>query len=268
MLPGCAERRDGKRAVAGKRICEVNAIGPMLFGPLIDNLSPLILSDSPSFFYKLNEASGTTMIDSGSGANNGTYFSNATLNYPGFTSPSCISVGSSTVNHTALAISTTANLVGSSPFSLVCAFKVATGSTDRALITKNVPGSTYADYFLRINAAGTMHFDTSNTSGGSGLTVITSVARFDDGVPHLCVVERDFSASTITMYIDNVSVTSATFSGSIGGSTAQVGIGCSYSPSLGTYSTQPLSGILSHCALIKSVLGPTRRAAYQAVFLT
>lgn len=155
----------------------------------------VVLGDSPTFLWLLNEASGTTAADATGNGNTGTYTGGYTL---GATGPSGVSATATSFNgSTGFVLE---NSSGSSPdtFTIECWFK--TSSADVALAgfsASGVPdGGGNQDRNLTLNSSGQLDFF---VYAGGESDLVTSGA-YNDGAWHY--VAAVFSATTQAIYVD------------------------------------------------------------------
>jgi len=174
--------------------------------------------------YKLDETAGTTVADSGPGANAGTRL-NGTVNQPGLFAGSGTSYlfdntpGSGSV----VTAPHAANITFSGDFSIGFSFKSSFSGAVQTIVVK-YSRTTFAGWGTRLNAAGKLGFLINDT------TWFDSAASYNDGVAHVAVCTR--SGTTVKIYVDGVLADTGTRTANLA-NTDYLSIGCDVSSGAG-----------------------------------
>ena len=171
--------------------------------------------DSPDFFYRFNEGSGTVAADASLNARNGTLHGHAILE-PGScsTSPSpALTLGGST--ESAGYVSTASSVAAPTTFSVEIWFKAPKDSgTSGKLIgfgDAQTGPSTMSDRHLYMTDNGKIVFGTATPSGNKfKVSTITSNESFNNGGWHQATATMSKIGNTITsrLYIDGIQLAS------------------------------------------------------------
>lgn len=190
--------------------------------------SDVVLSDSPISYWKLDETSGTSAVDSGSAANNGTYINTPTLNQTPL-----ISTGKSVrltkaqaerIRVPYAAAYNTAAYRATATFEMwveFFSFPVA-GNQDGLIYREGAPPSEADVHFQVQNNAGTttaqIHFGDGTTQfNASHTTALTTGVKYH-------IVGR-FNAGATAIFVNNVKVTGGTGGATMASSTSDFDIG-------------------------------------------
>lgn len=195
----------------------------------------LVLSLSPTAYWRFGEPSGTTANDEIS-TNDGTYVASPTLGSTGLISSdadTCIRLNGTTQ------LVTMGNILnpGTSDMSVVIWYNADTLATlnGQRLIQKRGTGAfgTAAGWMIKISTPSTNGWMETSVDAGDGSYAIMSTsttAGINTGATHMVVITWDNSAEELKLYVDGVFRETATVTGSLSGksiSTTQVlTVGC------------------------------------------
>ncbi len=161
-----------------------------------------ILADSPSYFWKLAESSGTAAADSAD-SNGGTYQGTITLGQAG------IGDGETAVllNGTSGCVTTASSVSAGSPWSQECWFKTSSAAGGVLIALGSISGVTHfdtADHVLYIDTNGKINFRFFS-GGGVGLVTTNS---YNDGNWHYAAGTVNAS-NNMALYVDAETLTNA-----------------------------------------------------------
>lgn len=211
-----------------------------------------VLADSPVLYWRLGEASGTTVTDSSGAGISGTYSGSPALGVTGLVGDSDTAVQFTTAGNQAARSGATI-WSGASNASIEIWIKAsAPPSVPGRILTSSGIGTTI---IFQTELAGTLTV-TTTVDGGSGATTMSGITGVLDGNPHHLVWTYSDSANTVLFYVDGVQVRSATRAGNLARST---------SISVSTTNTSiNFVGVADELAMYATTLSPTRIAAHYA----
>jgi len=166
----------------------------------------IVLGYSPTIYYKLNEASGTTAINYGSlSSADGTYsasdIAGQTTGPFGGLAPLFVSTTKDLVNIYSSALSGDFDLTDATIFYWFrCDASYAESHSDRFLQLL-----ADASNYLATYRSGTGFRVELRGTGNTTLVVLTTTS-FEDAGWHLMLITNDVTGGTLTIYVDNVSV--------------------------------------------------------------
>ncbi|MET8270179.1 LamG domain-containing protein [Streptomyces sp. NPDC005096] len=205
-------------------------------------------ADSPLFYWKLDETSGTSIANSGSVGGTATKYAGVTLGIAGISG--AIGGYAASFNGTATAYVEQTS-VSATPFDKTNTFEYWVKTTDTNCNLLGFSGTPY--WYSFINASGQVNF----TWGDGTSTSMTSVAAINNGVWHHVVAVIDGTGGTHTLYVDGVSVRTVTTSPVTFSTTGNIQIGDSRS------ANAPI-GTIDEVAIYPTSLSSTRVAAHYA----
>jgi hypothetical protein len=210
--------------------------------------SATILADTPTAYYRLGEASGTTMTDSSGNARDGSY-SSVTLGVTGLLvgdPDTAVTYSGATSSHGDV---TWAAWMNTAAETVECWIETTTASGVQLLICRDSLGQ--RNYQFRLNGSN-LEFITIN--GGAGVVTAAQAVSVSDGVPHHLVATYD--ASNIKLYVDGALVNTTAAVGGLSGGGCNLMIGNFPSPGLGFF------GTMDEVALYGYALTGTQIAAH------
>ncbi len=214
----------------------------------------VVLADSPLAYWKLDESSGTTAVDSSGNGRDGTYAGGYTLSQSG--------IGGT--NTAVLFDGSTAYVDFGNP----AAFDIATGLTLEAWVKTSDSGYQYVlvkwgaaggsdAYHLRIDFDGRAYFTTSLGGSYEGARDLNGVSALNDGDWHHLVATYDGAHERI--YVDGVVESSLAASGSLAVVSSALRAG---GLSDGTNTGNWLTGTLDDVAIYGTALSAARILAH------
>jgi hypothetical protein len=217
-----------------------------------------VLADSPLAYYRLGDASGTTMTDSSGNGRHGTYFNSPTLGATG------LLLGDS---DTAVELSGSLQYMsvpddnaydGLSAFTITARIKLTSVTGVRMIVSRDDSTTGGGRSFqFRMNG-NKLEF----VKIAGGVVTVAGGTSLSTGVEYS--VAARFDGSTAKVYVDGVQDGTGTMTGTLGTVTELLRLGASRS-SGGTVNF--FSGTLDEVALFASALSPTRIAAHHAAAL-
>lgn len=219
--------------------------------------SAAVLADSPVGYWRLGDASGTTMADSSGGGHDGTYTGSPTLGATGLltgdSDKAVVFNGSS--QYAQVPAGAWMRGESSDDYTIECLVKY-TGSATYIPISWYAVGTKIAEI---ATPSGGVEFIPYNTTGTG--TTIVAPGTYNDGKPHMFTVTR--AGNLCTLYVDGVSAASATVSSAQGATTASLTIG-----NRGTIDSHWFAGTIDEVSLYNHALTSTRIAAHYTAATT
>lgn len=205
----------------------------------------VVLADSPLVYFRMDEASGTTMNDYSGNARHGSYVGAVSLHQPAISlHADAYSLGLSSSPY---GLCTDAALARTNNFSLECWFK-ATNFTGRgALISRSRGG-----YYMRCNA-GAFTFFASQVGGGGSVAGVFSL-----NTPYHVVVTMDGSGNFVG-YINATQVFTGTLNTLTTGVMGGTAIGCD---AFSAWNTEQFDGTIDSVAIYGAPLSAARVLAH------
>lgn len=159
--------------------------------------------DNPAAYWKLDETSGTTAVDSSGNGNHGTYGSGVTLNQ----APLILSGRSIAATASSNVAIDAPDIVASTVLSAGIWIKAASApSADLALFGKFRSGFS-APWNVQLLSTGEVRVRLRYQNSATGEVVVTSPASVSDGMPHHISFTWDKASDNIVrLYVDGVQV--------------------------------------------------------------
>jgi hypothetical protein len=221
----------------------------------------LVLSDNPSGgYWRLDEASGTTAVDSSAAGNTGTYQASPTLAQTSALVSTDPNAGTSiTLNGSSQYVSTATAVSNPQVFSLEIWFKTTTtaGGTLIGFGTAQTGTNSSFDRFIYMDNSGYVHFGVCGTNNCSPGGSYATASPYNDGAWHQAVLTfSSVGGGTVLGYMDG---------GLVSGNVSNIGSAQSYTgywkigfDTLTTWPSAPSSfffqGSLDEAAVYYSVL--------------
>lgn len=169
------------------------------------------LSDGLVGYWRMDDNTGTTTVDSSGNGGTGTFYEDQTANSNGPTwtagkfGPGINFAGTEDVVR--IPSSTATNLGATTDsYTVSVWFKTTTNFAATAYIAAKTGGSSAYPFRIQMNSSETISFLFHDASGG---VVPTSTATYNDGLWHQAVGVRNVTTDTAYLYIDGISVSSA-----------------------------------------------------------
>ncbi|MFI2208687.1 LamG domain-containing protein [Streptomyces sp. NPDC020141] len=207
-----------------------------------------VTADSPLFYWKLDETSGTTIANSGSVGGSGLSHSGVTLGLTGISG--AIGGNAASFNGTANAYIEQSS-VAATPFDKTNTFEFWVKTTDTNCNIIGFSGTPY--WYSFINGSGQINF----TWGDGSALSMTSTAAINNGAWHHVAAVIDGTGGTHTLYVDGVSVRTVTTSPLTFSTTGNIQIGDSRS------ANAPI-GTIDEVAIYPTALSSGRISAHYA----
>ena len=211
--------------------------------------SSAVLTDTPAAYWRLGDASGTTMADSSGNSRSGTYVGSPTLGVAGLVSGDT---------------DTAVTFNGSTQYATVpngSWMNTSTALTCEAIVKTSNTGT--ISIIDRDNT--TRHFQFRMNSGKlefivlfGGINTLTGATTISNGVKHH--VAATYDGTTMRIYVDGASDGTLARSGVIGSSTDGLTVAANTGGAF-----QRFNGTLDECAYYTTVLSSTRIAAHAAL---
>lgn len=213
-----------------------------------------VLADSPLGYWRLGDASGTTMTDSSGSSRNGTYVGTPTLGAAGLLTGDADTAVS--LNGTSQCGTVTyAAWMDVSVITLEAVVKPAAVGAYRAILDRDDAGGAAPRVFqFRMENTGKLGFIFWD-SGGTVHSFVGSTVMSAGSIYH---VAATFNGTTATLYINGVSDGTLSFTGSLKTGTRNMQVGSTG----GT--AQFYSGVIDEAAIYGTALSSTRIAAHYA----
>jgi PKD repeat protein len=212
-----------------------------------------VLADSPTSYWRLGEATGTTASDA-AGANTGAVKGGVTLGAPGglTADTNAAMTFDGTTGYVSVANSTNLNPTGD--LTVEAWAKPGTlDSNTRAVVHKGGT-SGYASYQYRLGLASSNLWRGSVYIGSNNYTVTSPSVATSAGWTYLAMTR---SGSTLTLYVNGVAVSTSTASGLLNTSTGILAIGRT-----GSASVDYFKGSIDEVAVYPNALSSGRIAAH------
>jgi hypothetical protein len=213
-----------------------------------------ILADSPLLYYRMGDASGTTMTDSSGGGRNGAYVNSPTLGTTGLVSDANTAVTMASASSQRATVTDDNSLDGLTAITVEAWIKPTTVPSSQAYIISR-DGSTNRSFQFRLNNHKVEFIKVPN-----GTVTASSAASINAGdLRHVAAV---YNGTDIRIYINGVlDGTPAATTGDLGTVARDLEIGAR--SSAGFY-----DGIIDEVAVYTTALSSTRIAAHYAAGLT
>ncbi|MDX2578047.1 LamG domain-containing protein [Streptomyces scabiei] len=205
-----------------------------------------VMADSPLFYWKLDETSGTSIANSGSVGGSGTKYAGVTLGLTGISG--AIGGYAASFNGTATAYIEQTS-VAATPFDKTNTFEYWVKTTDTNCNFIGFSGTPY--WYSFINGSGQVNF----TWGDGSALSMTSPAAINNGAWHHVAAVIDSAGGTHRLYVDGVSVRTVTTSPLTFSTTGNIQIGDSRS------ANAPI-GTIDEVAIYPTALSAGRIAAH------
>lgn len=214
---------------------------------LFSGYKSAVLTDTPLAYYRLDEASGTTMGDSSGNTHNGIYIGSPTLNQTGLLTTDGDKAAVFAANEYGSV--TSAAWMTSAAFTVEAFIKCASSASTKTI------GNRFATpiWAMDVNSAGLARFYVVNSA--TSTFIAASTARVDDSATHH--VAGTFDGTNVKLYVDGALVATTAFSGTLNTGSPNMEVG---RRSDGGYFT----GTLDEFAFYGSALTATRIAAHYA----
>lgn len=212
-----------------------------------------VIADSPIFYLKLDETSGTTAADSSGNGNDFTYQADVLLDQGPLIGDGSSSISVSPSSSAAILSSVPAAFTAATAFTLEAWVNLTTTSQSINFISI---GNGFDGYSMDVNS-GSGYVTSGNRLGAAaaGLYNVASGVDIGTGTHHVAVVRN---GNTVEFYIDGVQVaTNGSGWGSVNTPTTQCTIG-------GPIDTLQPSQRIAHAAAYASALSSTRIADHYA----
>lgn len=215
--------------------------------------SAAVLADSPVIYYRLGEASGTTMIDSSGNSHNGTYTGSPTLGVAGaVTGDTAATFNGSNYGDVAYG----SYMDSSTALTLECWLKF-TGTGLMSPIDRDTGFNRVWQW--RTNAG---HMDFIKIGGTGGIITGSSTTAFNNGAWHYTAVTYD--GANIRLYLDGALDTTVAAAGNLGTTASPLAVAASRGGDTSGPVYNRLTGSLDEVAVYNTVLSGTQIAAHYA----
>lgn len=223
-------------------------VNPSRFGTTpAATLASLILADSPLWFIKSDETSGTTMVDSSGNARDGTYTGTPTLSATGLVSDGGTSVTyNGTTQYGTVAFDTW--LAGLTAFTIIAVVK--SSATSGSIVARE---GTSTQVAFRLGMTGGKAFVAATTGGSEVLC--TGAVTVNNNARHL--LAGVWTGGQLRTLVDGTLDNTATKTGSLVTTPTNLHVGQRGNDSF-------WAGTLDYAALFGTALSDARIAAYAA----